>query len=239
MAGRTILSYYDIDRNRWCESNGSAILERHFPYFNLYETPVLVINLINSDADPVTILPNSTFQFVVTDMDYAPIAVPMTGGVNNEADYEDVDPDNGIFSFRLNFATEEAEDLLDGYRSLPVLCNLNIIDVATSYNINISPLSLLNTVYRSTATIIPVGTPSQYRINPNDGGTDVWDYGTSVWMRPVLNNGVLSYYPAPVAAFPQYRINPNDGGTDIWDYGTSSWMRSVLNNGIPSYYPAP
>jgi hypothetical protein len=194
---RTILSYYDIDRNRWCESDGSPILERHFPYFNLYETPVLVINLINSDADPVTILPSSTFQFVVTDMDYDPIAVPMTNGVNNEADYEDVDPDNGIFSFRLNFATEEAEDLLDGYRRLPVVSNLNIIAPTTSYNINLIGDSILNKVYKDTATVIPIGVPSQYRINTTDGGTDIWDYGQSVWLRPVLSNGILSYYPAP------------------------------------------
>jgi hypothetical protein len=194
---RLIISYYDIDRNRWCESDGSPILERHFPYFNLYETPVLVINLINSDADPVTILANSTFQFVVTDMDYDPIAVPMTNGVNNEADYEDVDPDNGIFSFRLNFATEEAEDLLDGYRRLPVVSNLNIIAPTTSYNINLIGDSILNKVYKDTATVIPIGVPSQYRVNTTDGGTDIWDYGQSVWLRPVLSNGILSYYPAP------------------------------------------
>lgn len=194
---RLIISYYDIDRNRWCESDGSAILERHFPYFNLYETPVLVINLINSDADPVTILPNSTFQFVVTDMDYDPIAVPMTGCVNNEADYEDVDPDNGIFSFRLNFATEEAEDLLDGYRRLPVVSSLNIIAPTTSYNINLVGDSILHKVYKDTASVIPVGVASQYRVNTTDGGTDQWDYGTSSWLRPVLSNGILSYYPAP------------------------------------------
>lgn len=194
---RTILSYFDIDRNRWCESDGSPLLERHFPYFNLYETPVLVINLINSDADPVTILANSTFQFVVTDMDYDPIAVPMTNGVNNEADYEDVDPDNGIFSFRLNFATEEAEDLLDGYRRLPVVSNLNIIAPTTSYNINLIGDSILNKVYKDETPVVPVGVASQYRVNPNDGGTDLWDYGQNAWLRPVLSNGILSYYPAP------------------------------------------
>ena len=197
MDGRLIHSYFDIDRNRWCESDGSPILERHFPYFNLYETPVLVINLINSDADPVTILPNSTFQFVVTDMDYDPIVVPMAGGVNNEADYDEVDPDNGIFSFRLNFATEEAEDLLDGYRRLPVVTNLNIVAPTTSYNINLTGDSILHKVYKDTASVIPVGVASQYRVNTTDGGTDQWDYGTSSWLRPVLNNGILSYYPAP------------------------------------------
>jgi hypothetical protein len=38
---------------------------------------------------------------------------------------------------------------------------------------------------------------SQYRINPTDGGTDIWDYGAEAWMRGILENGVLSYYPAP------------------------------------------
>ena len=197
MGGRTIVAYYDIDRNRWSSSSASPLLERFYPSFNLYETPVLVVNLLDQEGDPVEIPASSTFQFTVTDMDFEPIAIPMVGGVNNSEDYEDVDPDNGVFSFRLNFATEEAEDLLDGYHSFPILVHLNIIEPVNNYNINLSDASILNKVYKDNASVIPVGNPSQYRINPNDSGTDMWDYGTSSWMRPLLENGILSYYPAP------------------------------------------
>lgn len=195
MAGRLINTYYDIDRNRWCGSSATPLLERFYPWFNTYETPVFVINLINADADPVEIPLNSTFSLSITDADYTPIATPTIGGVNQEEDYEDVDPENGIFSFRMNFATQEAIDLMEDFRHMLVYVNLNITDTSSNV-INFSAPSVLNKVYKSDV-IIPISPSSQYRINPNDGATDIWDYGTSSWMRAVLVNGVLNYYEAP------------------------------------------
>lgn len=197
MSGRTIISYFDIDNYRWCSDTGAPILERFYPEFNLYETPVLVVNLLDGDGDAVSIPANSTFDFTVTDLDYAPIAVPCEGGVNNSSDYENVDATDGIFSFRISFATEEAEAVLTNYRRAMTYVNLNIVDPATSHNLNLSAQAFMNKVYKDNATVVPIGSNTQFRINATDGGIDMWDYTAAAWRRPALEDGVLNYYPAP------------------------------------------
>lgn len=197
MAGRTIISYFDVERARWCTPDTTPIFERHYPEFNLYETPVLVIKLLDKTGDPIIINFGSTFELTITDTNYNPIALPSSNGVNNEDDFEDVDPLNGVFSFRLDFATFEAEALLAMFRSRQVYVNLNIIDPITSYNTNMSAVSRINKVYKSDSRVTPISNTSQFRLNATDGGIDIWDYTTNSWKRPVLQDGVLNYYDAP------------------------------------------
>ena len=194
--GRVIQSYYDIDRGRWCTSNGSPLLERFYPVLHTNENPVLVINLLDKDGEQVYIPTYTTFTFGIVDDTDTLLAGPISGHVNNAEDYADVDVRFGVMSFRLEMATEEAIEAVENYRSIIVYANLDMENPNTGFNMNMSaPVALARVGTLSGGT--PVGINSQYRVNPTDGGTDVWDYGLSKWMRAVLVSGVLSYHEAP------------------------------------------
>ena len=197
MSIRTIITYYDIDRGRWCTEDAAPLIERQWPYLNLWETPCLVINLLNSKGIGVAVDADSTFSLLIADKDDNTIAVPIIGHVNSVDDYEDVDPTLGIMSFVVSLGTVEANTAITGYYNVPVGVYLTIENPLTGWNLNLAGMVKLNKIIKADQTPVPVEATSQYRVNPTDGGTDVWDYGLSAWMRPILQNGVLSYVEAP------------------------------------------
>jgi len=172
------------------------LLERFYPVLHTNENPVLVINLLDKDGEQVYIPTYTIFTFGIVDDTDTLLAGPISGHVNNAEDYADVDVRFGIMSFRLEMATEEAIEAVENYRSIIVYANLDMENPNTGFNMNMSaPVALARVGTLSGGT--PVGINSQYRVNPTDGGTDVWDYGLSKWMRAVLVSGVLSYHEAP------------------------------------------
>jgi hypothetical protein len=187
---RTLKCYYNIDRGAWCNTNGGLIPERLYPFVNLWETPRFVIGLVDS-TDAITISPGATFSATLTDKKGNTIATP------SEPNMAEVE--NGYESLSLIFslATQEALDLLgENYRE-KLRLNLFLEYPSSGYVIDFSaPITLCN-VFKEDAIPVPIGKESQYRVNPIDGGTDIWDYGLEQWMRGVLENGVLTYYPAP------------------------------------------
>ncbi len=193
---RVIQSYYDIDRDRWCTSNGAPLLERFYPTIHTNENPVFVINLLDSGAEQVSIPTSTVFTFCIMDDSDTVLAGPIVGHVNNPEDYESADVRFGILSFRLDTATIEAIAAVSSYREVTVYANLDMDNPATTFNVNMTaPIKLLRVGTCSGG--VPAGSSSQYRVNPTDGGTDIWDYGLSQWMRAVLTNGVLAYHEAP------------------------------------------
>ncbi len=191
---RTVKTYFDINRNRWVNSNNMLLLERQYPYVNTFETPIFVLNLLE-DGQPYTLPLSSTFTFALCDNDGNTLAVPYLGHVNNPNDYYYADPKNGVLSFLMQMDIIDLIDFIDGKTCDTIYAVLTVESDSKITNLR-APVKVYN-IPNNTIQPIPLPVSSQYRINPNDGGTDIWDYGTSKWVRQVLVNGVMEYYEAP------------------------------------------
>lgn len=192
---RTVLTYFDIDRGRWCNDDASPLPGRQYPIFYLWETICIVLHLINSRGEPIPILEGGRFNLLVTNAEDSILLTPDPTKVNNIEDYEDISYEDGIISFGIPVNTEEAVAELDYVRTAKAFLNVSIEQDNTAFSFA-APIHLYKVV-RKDETPIPVMNNSQYRINPLDSGTDIWDYGQGKWMRPSLFNGILSYYEAP------------------------------------------
>jgi len=235
---RIITYNYDIGRDRWCKDDLSPLPNKQFPTFNQWDSPCFVLKLV-SDNQEVKLENGDLFSVLITDNRDTVLAVPSIGHVNNPDDYLETDAREGILSFVIPFSTMELVQALYGFRNIPAY--FNFYSSGTKVNCSFSAPVTINKVTILNEAPIPIPSHSQYRINPVDGGTDVWDSGANKWLRATLQNGVLTYYDAPVPPThnSQYRTNPVDGGTDIWDYTLGKWMREVVINGVTSFYEAP
>jgi len=193
---RNINCYYNLARRGWCTAAGGLLRERQYPYVNLWETPTFNIKLINGDELPIP-EDGLVFTATLTDTDDNIIAVP------SETEMSEIPIEDGpsisydTISIVFNIATIPALSLVDTAGRADLSLNLFLDYSGNGGSVSIAAPVVLYKVFKDTIAPIPVSTNSQYRINSTDGGTDIWDYGREEWMRGVLENGVLSYYPAP------------------------------------------
>lgn len=192
---RTITNYYNVYKQQWVTGDGTPLLERNWPILNLWETPTLGIHILEDEMQNIVIPEGATFTIAFTDAYDNTIAAPVEGTVNNEEYYEDANPELGIFSFMTALDSQEAYDLVQKFRIEKLYLNLAISSDSTA--ITIWAPYYLHRVVKPNAIPLPLARNTQYRLNPIDSGTDIWDYGFNRWMRPVLENGVLNYYEAP------------------------------------------
>ena len=193
---RNINCYYNLARRGWCTAAGGLLPERQYPHVNLWETPRFNIQLINGDELPIP-EDGLVFTATLTDTDDNIIAVP------SETEMSAIPVEDGpsisydtIFIV-FNISTVSALALVDTEGRADLSLNLFLDYSEEGESVSIAAPVILYKVFKADATPVPVPVNSQYRINPTDGGTDIWDYGREEWMRGVLENGVLSYYPAP------------------------------------------
>lgn len=193
---RNINCYYNLARRGWCTASGGLLPERQYPYVNLWETPKFNIKLVNGDELPIP-EDGLVFTATLTDTDDNIIAVP------SETEMSAIPVEDGpsisydTISIVFNISTIPALSLVDTEGRADLSLNLFLDYSGNGESVSIAAPVVLHKVFKDTTAPIPVATNSQYRINPTDGGTDIWDYGREEWMRGVLENGVLSYYPAP------------------------------------------
>lgn len=199
---RNINCYYNLARRGWCTASGGLIPERQYPHVNLWETPRFNIKFINDDELPIT-ADGLAFTATLTDTDDNIIAVP------SETEMSEIETDPveegeeapavnyDTISIVFNISTVPALALVDTEGRADLWLNLFLDYSGEGESVSIAAPVILYKVFKATAVPTPVPINSQYRINPTDGGTDIWDYGREEWMRGVLENGVLSYYPAP------------------------------------------
>ena len=187
---RVIKCHYNLSRRGWCNADGALLPERQYPYVNLWETPCFILGLYNDDVLPIE-NGGVSFSASLTDRAGFPVAAL------SQLEMCTAESEEGMLSLAFNLNTEEAVRALGNKSRAPLLLNVFVEYPSSNATINLSAPVTLCLVHKADETPVPMDVSSQYRVNPIDGGTDIWDYGIEQWMRGVLENGVLSYYKAP------------------------------------------